>query len=66
MTDDHGSQNFRENVFPDGTLRPTSDITPCQEQQIQQVRIPQSLIEWLVRINRRYLELNQEKKIDTS
>ncbi len=29
-------------------------------------RLPQSLIEWLAHINRRYLALNQEKTNDTS
>ena len=66
MIDEHGSQNFRENVPPNGTLRPTSDITPSQEQQIPHVRIPQSLIEWLARINRRYLALDQREDQDTS
>ena len=66
MTDEHGSQNFRENDPPDETLILTSDITPSQEQQIPHVRIPQSLIEWLARVNRRYLALDQREDQDTS
>ncbi len=42
------------------------DITHSQEQQTLPDRLPQSLIEWLARINRRYLALNQEKTNDTS
>jgi hypothetical protein len=42
------------------------DITPFQEQPPLPDRLPQSLIEWLARINRRYLVLNQEKTNDTS
>ena len=43
-----------------------NDITHPQEQQPLPDRLPQSLIEWLARINRRYLALNQEKTNDTS
>ncbi len=42
------------------------DITHPQEQQILPDRLPKSLIEWLARINQRYLALNQEKTNDTS
>jgi hypothetical protein len=42
------------------------DITHLREQQTLPDRLPQSLIEWLERINRRYLALNQEKTNDTS
>jgi len=42
------------------------DITPSQKQPLFPDRLPQSLIEWLARINRRYLELNQEKTNDTN
>jgi len=60
------SQNFPEN--PDPQEKPVSgdDITPSQEQPRLPDRLPQSLIEWLARINRRYLALNQEKTNDTS
>ena len=53
---------------PDPQEKPVSgdDITPSQEQQTLPDRLPQSLIEWLARINRRYLALNQEKTNDTS
>ena len=66
MADKNGSQNFSEN--PDQQEKPVSgdDITPTQEQPRLPDRLPQSLIEWLARINRRYLALNQEKTNDTS
>ena len=66
MTDELGSQNFFKN--PDPQEKPVSggDITPSQEQQPLPDRLPQSLIEWLARINRRYMALNQEKTNDTS
>jgi hypothetical protein len=53
---------------PDPQEKPVSgnDITPSQEQQTLPDKLPQSLIEWLARINRRYLALNQEKANDTS
>jgi hypothetical protein len=66
MADEHVSQNITEN--PDPQEKPVSgdDITPSQEQHTLPDRLPQSLIEWLARINRRYLALNQEKTNDTS
>ena len=66
MADERVSQNFSEN--PDPQEKPVSvgDITPSQEQQPLPDRLPQSLIEWLARINRHYLALNQEKTNDTS
>ncbi|MCC6147222.1 MAG: hypothetical protein IT308_06595 [Anaerolineaceae bacterium] len=72
MADESVSQNFSEN--PDPQEKPVSgnDITPSQEQLCPHLeaplpdRLPQSLIEWLARINRRYLALNQEKTNDTS
>lgn len=72
MADELVSQNFSKN--PDPQEKPVSgnDITPSQEQLYPQLeaplpdRLPQSLIEWLARINRRYLALNQEKANDTS
>jgi hypothetical protein len=59
---------------PDPQVKGVSgdDITHPQEQLRPQMRallpdrLPQSLIEWLARINRRYLALNQEKTNDTS
>lgn len=66
MADERVSQNLPEN--PDPQEKPVSgdDITPSQEQPCLPDRLPQSLIEWLARINRRYLALNQEKANDTS
>lgn len=66
MADESVGQNPSDN--PDPQEKPVSgdDITPSQEQQPLQDRLPQSLIEWLARINRRYLALNQEKTNDTS
>jgi hypothetical protein len=66
MADEYASRNFLQN--PDPQEKPVSgdDITPSQEQQTLPDRLPQSLIEWLARINRRYLALNQEKANDTS
>jgi hypothetical protein len=66
MADDNVSQNSSKN--PDPQEKPVSgdDITPSQEQPRLPDRLPQSLIEWLARINRRYLALNQEMTNDTS
>jgi hypothetical protein len=66
MADEYVSRTISEN--PDPQEKPVSgdDITPSQEQQPLPDRLPQSLIEWLARINRRYLALNQEKTNDTS
>lgn len=66
MAVENACQNLSQN--PDPQKKPVSgdDITPSQEQQPLPDRLPQSLIEWLARINRRYLALNQEKTNDTS
>jgi len=58
LTDENGGQNYSEN--PDPQEKPVSgdDITHFQEQQPLPDRLPQSLIEWLARINRRYLALD--------
>ena len=66
MADESVSQNPSENHDPQFNRVSGDDITNPQEQQILPDRLPQSLIEWLVRINRRYLALNQEKTNDTS
>jgi hypothetical protein len=66
MADEHVSQNLPENHDPQEKQVSGDDITPSQEQQPLPDRLPQSLIEWLARINRRYLALNQEKANDTS
>ena len=66
MTDKNGSQNFSKNGLSEGKSNLSDDITRSQEQQPLPDRLPQSLIEWLARINCRYLALNQEKANDTS
>jgi hypothetical protein len=66
MADEHVSQNSSKNLDPQVNQVSGNDITPSQEQQVLPDRLPQSLIEWLARINRRYLALNQEKTNDTS
>jgi len=66
MADRSVSQNLPENPDPQVKQVSRDDITPSQEQQNLPDRMPQSLIEWLARINRRYLALNQEKTDDTS
>ena len=59
-------QNLPENPDPQEKQVSGDDITPSKEQQTLPDKLPQSLIEWLARINRRYLALNQEKANDTS
>ena len=72
MADESVSQNFSENPDPQEKRVSSDKITPTQEKLRLAMeaplpdRLPQILIEWLARINRRYLALNQEKKIDTS
>ena len=66
MADECDSQNHQENLDPQEKPVSGDDITPSQEQQPLPDRLPPSLIEWLARINRRYLALNQEKTNDTS
>jgi len=66
MADESVSQYPSENPDPQVNRVSGDDITPSQEQQPLSDRLPQSLIEWLARINRRYLALNQEKTNDTS
>jgi hypothetical protein len=63
MTDTSGSQNLPVNPDPQVKGVSVNDITHPQE-QILPDRLPQSLIEWLARINRRYLAINQEKTND--
>ncbi len=60
------SQNPFKNPDPQEKRFSRDDITPFQEQQPLPDSLPQSLIEWLARINRRYLALNREKTNDTS
>jgi hypothetical protein len=66
MANKHVSENSSENPDPQEKTVSGDDITPSQEQQVLPDRLPQSLIEWLARINRRYLALNQDKANDTS
>lgn len=66
MSNEYASQNYPQNPDPQGNGGSVDDITPSQEKQTLPERLPQSLIEWLARINRRYLALNQEKTNDTS
>lgn len=65
MTNKRVSQNHSQN--PDPQLKEVSgdDINPSQEQFLPD-RLPPSFFEWLARINRRYLALDQEKTNDTS
>jgi hypothetical protein len=66
MADRNVRQNYDENPDPQEKRVFGDDINPSQEQPNLPDRLPQSLIEWLARINRRYLALNQEKTNDTS
>ncbi len=66
MADESVSQNPSENPDPQDNRVSGDDITHPQEQQTLPDRLPQSLIEWLARINRRYQALNQEKTNNTS
>ena len=66
MADENGSQNLSKNPDPQVNRVSGDDITHPKEQQTLPDRLPQCLIEWLARINRRYLALNQEKPNDTS
>jgi hypothetical protein len=65
MADESASKNYSENPDPQEKRVSGDDITPSQEQSLPD-KLPQSLIERLERINRRYLALNQEKTNDTS
>ncbi|MCL4562940.1 MAG: hypothetical protein M1281_20295 [Chloroflexi bacterium] len=66
MADEHLNQNVAENHDPQEKPVSGDGITPSQEQQLLSDRLPQSLIEWLAHVNRRYLALNQEKVNDAS
>ena len=72
MTEKNGSQNFSKNSSSEDMPDQSSGINPSQEQPHPKPksrfldRTPQSLIEWLAHINRRYQSLNQEKSQDTS
>ena len=66
MTNKHSSQTYSKNPDPQGKWVSRDDITLPKEQQTLPNRLPQSLVDWLARINRRCLALNQEKTNDTS
>ncbi len=59
------NQNPSQNLDLQGTGVSGDDITHPQEQLILPDRLPKSLVEWLARINQRYLALNQEKTNDS-
>ncbi|MDD5370355.1 MAG: hypothetical protein PHQ40_14825 [Anaerolineaceae bacterium] len=59
------SHNSPQNPGPQKDGVSGDDITHPQEQQTSPDRLPKGLIEWLARINQRYLALNQEKTNDT-
>ena len=66
MTNKLVRQNFSENHDPQENRLSRDDTNHLQEQQTLPDRLPQSLVDWLARINRRCLALNQEKTNDTS
>ncbi len=66
MTQLSFSHNTPQNPDPQKDGASGDDITHPQEQQTLPDRLPKSLIEWLARINQRYLALNQENTNDTS
>ncbi len=65
MTTNPVSSKSTENPDAQENLLLSDGITPSQEQTLPD-RLPKSLIEWLARINQRYLALNHEKTNDTS
>lgn len=60
------NQNSFPNPDPQEKSVSGDDITHPQELRNLPDRLPKSLVDWLARINRRYLALNQEKANDTS
>ena len=65
MTYNQLRQHFTVNPDPQENQVSGNDITLLQEQQSLPTRLPQSLADWLARINRRCLALNQEQTNDT-
>jgi hypothetical protein len=65
MTQTPVSHTAIQNPDPQKDGTSGDDITHLQEQQTLPDRLPKSLIEWLARINQRYLALNQEKTNDS-
>ncbi len=66
MAYENNNQSLSQNPDPQVNRVSGDDITIPQEQQNLPDRLPQSLIEWLARINWRYLALDREKLQDTS
>ena len=66
MTNNHFNKIISENPDLQGKQISSDVINHLQEQQTASKRLPQSLNEWLARINRRCLAVNQEKTNDTS
>ena len=60
------SQNFSEIPNPQSKEVSGDDINPIQEQSDPLPDPPKTLVEWLARINRRYLALDRSNHIDTS
>ncbi len=60
------SQNFSEKPDPQSKGVSGNDINPIQEQSFPFPNPPKTLVEWLARINRRYLALDRSNHIDTS
>ena len=66
MTNKHSGQNFSENPDPQEKRLSRDVINHLQEQQILPDGLPMKLVDWLARINRRYLAINQGRTNDTS
>ncbi len=59
-------ESARQNPDPQEMRGLEGDIKHSQERQNLPERVPQSLIEWLARINQRYLALDQDKSNNSS
>lgn len=55
----------QQHLDPQKQVISANGITLQQEQQKSPVQLPKSLIEWLVRINRRHLALESKKGNDS-
>ena len=65
MTDTLASQNFSNPSSLQETFVSSNDITTLQEQCLP-IAPPKSLVEWLVRINQRYLAVDRSDHHDSS
>jgi hypothetical protein len=65
MADEDVSQTFSEKPDPQEKRVSGDDINPSQEQQVILARPPKSLVDWLARLNQRYLAFSQDKNNDT-